>query len=243
MSLGLFWPNHWLVSLSSLGLFHAVLIIEASKYILVSTEQSLFFLLKNLLFTKSVIRMKNKCTWVKQPKKFLKVYGLEKMAASKGLPPARPAQSCCCPRLSTPRAPAAPPHPASAGDPPVSGGDTTVIPLNWELELPLKHFRFGAFLVAQWVRIHLPMQGAQAPPLIREDPTRHTATTPLHRSHAAAVQAPGAETVEPARSRACAVLWETPPQWEARGPQLESGPAHPARESRLAAVRTQCGQK
>ena len=145
-----------------------------------STEQILFFLLKNLLFTKSVIRMKNKCTWLKQPKKFLKVYGLKKTAASKGLPPARTAQSCCCPHLSTRRAPAAPPHPASAGDPAVSGGDTTVIPLNGELGLPLKHFRFGAFLVAQWVRIHLPMQGAQAPPLIRKDPTRHTATTPLY---------------------------------------------------------------
>ena len=148
MSLGLFWPNHWLVTLSSLGPFHAVLITEASEYILVSTEQ-IFLLLKYLVFTKSVIRMENKFTWLKQPKKDFKSTWSKENSSLQRAPTSENCPSCRCPHLSTQRAPAAPPRPASAGDPPALRGNTTLIPLNWELELPLQNFRFGASLVAQ----------------------------------------------------------------------------------------------
>ena len=37
----------------------------------------------------------------------------------------------------------------------------------------------GASLVAQWLRIHLPMQGTWVQALVREDPTCHRATKPL----------------------------------------------------------------
>ena len=37
---------------------------------------------------------------------------------------------------------------------------------------------FRASLVAQWLRIRLPMQGTRVRALVREDPTRHGATKP-----------------------------------------------------------------
>ena len=39
---------------------------------------------------------------------------------------------------------------------------------------------FGASLVAQWLRICLPMQGTRVRALIREDPTCRGATKPVH---------------------------------------------------------------
>ena len=35
------------------------------------------------------------------------------------------------------------------------------------------------FLVVQWLRIHLPMQGTQVLALVREDPTCHGAAKPV----------------------------------------------------------------
>ena len=37
----------------------------------------------------------------------------------------------------------------------------------------------GTPLVAQWLRIHLPMQGTWVRALVREDPTYHGATKPV----------------------------------------------------------------
>ena len=37
----------------------------------------------------------------------------------------------------------------------------------------------GASLVAQWLRIHLPMKGTRVRTLVREDPTCHGATKPV----------------------------------------------------------------
>ena len=37
----------------------------------------------------------------------------------------------------------------------------------------------GTSLVAQWLRLRLPMQGTRVRALIREDPTRHGATKPV----------------------------------------------------------------
>ena len=38
----------------------------------------------------------------------------------------------------------------------------------------------GTSLVAQWLRIRLPMQGARVRALVREDPTCREATKPVH---------------------------------------------------------------
>ena len=42
-----------------------------------------------------------------------------------------------------------------------------------------KHY-WGTSLVAQWLRIHRPMQGTQVQALVREDPTCCEATKPVH---------------------------------------------------------------
>ena len=39
--------------------------------------------------------------------------------------------------------------------------------------------KLGTSLVAQWLRIHLPVQGTQIRALVWEDPTRHGATKPM----------------------------------------------------------------
>ena len=43
----------------------------------------------------------------------------------------------------------------------------------------------GASLVAQWLRIRLPMQGTQVRALVREDPTCRGATKPVHHNYRA----------------------------------------------------------
>ena len=48
---------------------------------------------------------------------------------------------------------------------------------NVKRQLKLK--LFGTFLVAQWLRVRLPMQGTQVRALVREDPTCHEATKPV----------------------------------------------------------------
>ena len=40
-----------------------------------------------------------------------------------------------------------------------------------------------ASLVAQWLRIHLPMQGTQVQALVQEDPTCRRATKPVHHNY------------------------------------------------------------
>ena len=40
-----------------------------------------------------------------------------------------------------------------------------------------------ASLVAQWLRIHLPMQGTQVRSLVRENPTCRRATKPMHHNY------------------------------------------------------------
>ena len=41
----------------------------------------------------------------------------------------------------------------------------------------------GASLVAQWLRIRLPMQGTQVRALVREDPTCRGATKPVRHNY------------------------------------------------------------
>ena len=42
---------------------------------------------------------------------------------------------------------------------------------------------FWASLIAQWLRIHLPMQGTRVRALVREDPTCHGATKPVRHNY------------------------------------------------------------
>ena len=91
-----------------------------------------------------------------------------------------------------------------------------------------------ASLVAQWLRIRLPMQGMQVRALVREDPTCHGATKPVrHNYWACALEPvshnywarerqllrPHATTTEAHALRDRAPQQEKPPQREARTPQ------------------------
>ena len=48
----------------------------------------------------------------------------------------------------------------------------------------------GTSLVAQWLRIHLPMQGSRVRALTREDPTCHRAAKPVHHNYRACTLEP-----------------------------------------------------
>ena len=47
----------------------------------------------------------------------------------------------------------------------------------------IKKYMIGTSLVAQWLRIRLPMQGTQVRSLVREDPTRRGATKPVSHNY------------------------------------------------------------
>ena len=70
-----------------------------------------------------------------------------------------------------------------------------------------------ASLVAQWLRICLPMQGTRVRALVWDDPTCRGAAKPVGHSYWAC--APGA----------CAPQQERPRQWEARAPRWRVAPA------------------
>ena len=57
--------------------------------------------------------------------------------------------------------------------------EKSVPPLTRWTQRPLKT-KMRASLVAQWLRIHLPMQGTRVRALVREDPTCRGATEPVH---------------------------------------------------------------
>ena len=52
----------------------------------------------------------------------------------------------------------------------------------WIVVMALKHCE-GNSLVAQWLRIHLPMQGTRVQSLVREDPACRRATKPVHHNY------------------------------------------------------------
>ena len=112
----------------------------------------------------------------------------------------------------------------------------------WDLSLRC-HSR--ASLVAQWLRIHLPMQGTQVWALVREDPTCCGATKPIcHNYWACALEpashnywarvpqllSPHATTTEALVPRARAPQEEKPPQWEALTLQRRADPHSPQLE-------------
>ena len=117
----------------------------------------------------------------------------------------------------------------------------------------LKVFGLGTSLVAQWLRICLPMQGTQVQSLALEDPTCRRAIKPVRHNYWACALEPGshnywaclpqllkstsprarvpqllslcAATTEAHAPRAHALQQEKPLQWEARAPQQRVGPA------------------
>ena len=85
--------------------------------------------------------------------------------------------------------------------------------------------------MAQWLRIHLPMQGTWVQALVWEDPTCHGAAKPMHHNYRACALEPAtqllslcAATTEAHIPRAHAPQQEKPPQWEARTPQQRVAP-------------------
>ena len=92
----------------------------------------------------------------------------------------------------------------------------------------------GASLVAQWLRIRLPMQGTRVRSLAREDPTCRGATKPVRHNYWAWALEPSChnywahmpQLLKPAAPRARAPQQEKLRQWEARAPQWRVAPAH-----------------
>ena len=77
-------------------------------------------------------------------------------------------------------------------------------------KIPFKEAR--ASLVAQWLRICLPMQGTRVRALVWEDPTCRGATRPVSHNYWACA------------SGACAPQQERPRRWEARAPRWRVAP-------------------
>ena len=117
--------------------------------------------------------------------------------------------------------------------------------VNWPFTLSLENHQgfytqvsskiyMGAFLVVQWLRVCLPMQGTRVRALGREDPTCSGATKPMRHNywvcaleltrHNYWARVPQllslcATTTEAHAPRARALQQEKPPQWEARALQ------------------------
>ena len=103
-----------------------------------------------------------------------------------------------------------------------------------------KTLKLGTSLVAQWLRIRLPMQGTQVRALVQDDPTCHGATKPMRHNYWACTLEPvshnywahkpqllslRATTTEAYAPRARALQQEKPPQWGAHPPQWRVAPA------------------
>ena len=90
----------------------------------------------------------------------------------------------------------------------------------------------GTSLVAQWLRICLPMQGTQVCTLVQENPTGRGATKPVRHNYWANALEPAShnywahapQLLKPAHPRALASQ-EKPPHWEASAPQRRVAPA------------------
>ena len=110
----------------------------------------------------------------------------------------------------------------------------------WELFRSLLEVKTGTSLVAQWLRICLPMQGTRVRALVWEDPACCGATKPMRHNYWACALEPmshnywacvpqllrlRATTTEAWAPRAHAPQQEKPPQWEAHTPQRRVTPA------------------
>ena len=73
----------------------------------------------------------------------------------------------------------------------------------------------GSSLVAQGLRVRLPMQGTWVQALVREDPTCRGATRPVshnYKTHESQLLSPRATATETRAPRACALRQEKPLQ-------------------------------
>ena len=103
--------------------------------------------------------------------------------------------------------------------------------------ITFKKSKTRAFLVVQWLRVLLLVQGTL------EDPTGHRATKPVRHSYWACSLEPTschyqAQVLQSSRSQQ-----EKPPQWEAHTPQLSNSPLAATRESPHTATKTQHSPK
>ena len=80
-------------------------------------------------------------------------------------------------------------------------------------------------LVAQWLRIRLPMQGTWVQLLVREDPTCRRATKPVGHNYWACALEPVSHNYWARAPRARAPQQEKPPQWQAHVLQGRVAPA------------------
>ena len=94
--------------------------------------------------------------------------------------------------------------------------------LKWEFKVWSR-----ASLVAQWLRIRLPMQETQVRALVGEDPTCRGATKPVRHNYWACALEPTShnywahvpQLLKPVCPRARAPQQKKPPQWEVRALQ------------------------
>ena len=107
---------------------------------------------------------------------------------------------------------------------------------NWSVDSIKYQSKFqkaGTSLVAQCLRIRLPMQGSGVRTLVREDPTCRRATKPVRHNYWACVLEPAnhnywarvPQLLKPTHLEPM-LRNEKPPQWEARAPQRRVAPAH-----------------
>ena len=96
---------------------------------------------------------------------------------------------------------------------------------NTAKRLTTENSSLGASLVAQWLRIHLPMQGTRVWALVQEDSTCRGATKPMCYNYWACAPEPTSHNYWAYAPRACAPQQEKPLQWEARAPQGRVAPA------------------
>ena len=90
-----------------------------------------------------------------------------------------------------------------------------VISWTWIWLYYIKILKSRASLVAQWLRIRLPMQGTRVRALVREDPTCHGATKPVCHNYWACALEPASHNYWAHAPRARAPQQEKPLQREA----------------------------
>ena len=90
----------------------------------------------------------------------------------------------------------------------------------------LKWRALGTSLVAQWLRICLPMQGTQVQSLVRKDSTCRGAAKPMRHNYWACALEPASHNYWACAPRARALQQEKPSQWKAHAQQERVAPAH-----------------
>ena len=114
-----------------------------------------------------------------------------------------------------------------------------------------QEFYFGASLVTQWLRIHLPMQGTWFQALVRKDPTCRGATKPMCHTYRACALEPvchnyWAHVLQLLKSVLLEPMLQNKRSHHNEKPthhNEEKPPLATTRESPRTATKTQCSQK